>query len=323
MSFKKILGQFNILGNCRKYGLSPWQCPQFLFLIMGGIIIISEVIFYFLGSYYIKDPKIVVLAISGLTGILFIIAFTIIKGFENLAESNRMKSEFINVVSHQLRSPLSNLSWTIDLIMSGKLGKIESSQLEYFKILRENNGRMKDLVADLLTVSRLQSASLKAKESFFSMEDILDGIIKSFSPYAKASNVEIKKNTEKNLPEIFASPDQIKMVVENLLDNAVRYTKGKGKIEINIKKIKNNIYFSIKDTGVGIPARDQKYLFQKFFRSENAMKSQTQGSGLGLYIAKSIIEKSGGKIGFESKENEGAIFWFSLPFKNKNNNCNY
>ncbi len=307
--------QFNILGNCKKYGLSTWQCPQFLFLIMGAIIIASELTFYFLGNYYIEDPKIVILAISGLTMILFVIAFTITKGFENLAESNRMKSEFISVVSHQLRAPLSNLSWTIELIMSGRLGKIEASQLEYFKILKENNGRMKDLVSNLLTVSRLQSANLILKSKIFPLEDLLNDAIKSFWPYAKASNIEIKTNIEKNLPKVSAPPDQIKMVVENLLDNAIRYTQGKGKVTITIKKTGKNIYFSIEDSGVGVPQSDQKYLFQKFFRSENAMKRQTQGSGLGLYIAKSIIEKSKGKIGFESQENVGTTFWFTLPIK--------
>ncbi|MFA6336849.1 MAG: HAMP domain-containing sensor histidine kinase [Candidatus Paceibacterota bacterium] len=317
MDLKNFLESFNILGKCKRYGLSPWQCPQFLFLVMGIVIILSEFVFYFLGSYYIKDPKIVVLVISGLTGILFIIAFTIVKGFENLAESNRMKSEFINIVSHQLRAPLSNLSWTIELIMSGRLGKIEAGQLEYFKILRENNGRMKDLVSDLLTVSRLQSANLSAREKPFSIGEITTEAIKSFSPYAKASNIEIKTNFEKNLPEIFASPEQVKMVIENLLDNAIRYTKGKGKIEVSIGKENNSVLFSIKDMGVGIPKNDQKYLFQKFFRSENAMKRQTQGSGLGLYIAKSIIENSKGKIGFASQENIGTTFWFALPINKK------
>ncbi|MFA5743047.1 MAG: HAMP domain-containing sensor histidine kinase [Candidatus Paceibacterota bacterium] len=317
MDPRKPSGQFNILGNCKKYGLSTWQCPQFLFLVMGFIIITSEFAFYFLGSYYIKDPRIVILAISGLTGILFIIAFTITKGFENLAESNRMKSEFIGVVSHQLRAPLSNMSWTIDLIMSGRLGKIEASQLEYFKILKENNGRMKDLVSNLLIVSRLQSANLILKNKVFSFEELFNDIAKSFGPYIKASNIEVETNIEKDLPRIFASPDQIKMVVENLLDNAVRYTQSKGKIAIIIKKNGDNVYFSIKDNGVGVPQGDQKYLFQKFFRSENAMKRQTQGSGLGLYIAKSIIEKSKGKMGFSSQENVGTTFWFTLPTKNQ------
>ena len=91
--------------------------------------------------------------------------------------------------------------------------------------------------------------------------------------------------------------------------------KEKGKVEIKLEKVDKYCRFEIKDTGVGIPKKDQKYIFQKFFRSENVMRYQTQGSGLGLYIAKSIVERSGGKIGFESQENKGSTFWFTLLIK--------
>ncbi|PIP18384.1 MAG: hypothetical protein COX42_01175, partial [Parcubacteria group bacterium CG23_combo_of_CG06-09_8_20_14_all_35_6] len=101
----------------------------------------------------------------------------------------------------------------------------------------------------------------------------------------------------------------------NILDNAIRYIKGNGKIEVILKKEANKLCLEIKDNGVGIPKEDQKYIFQKFFRASNASKIQAQGSGLGLYIAKSIIEKSGGKIYFVSRENEGSVFTINLPIK--------
>ncbi len=105
------------------------------------------------------------------------------------------------------------------------------------------------------------------------------------------------------------------MVIENFLDNAIRYVQEKGLVEIKIKREKDFVYFEIKDNGVGIPKEDQKYIFQKFFRSENILRYQTQGSGLGLYISKAIIEKSGGKIGFSSQEGRWSTFWFTLPIK--------
>jgi len=313
MNIKNILDKFNLFGYCKKYGLSTWQCPQFLFLVMGIVISFSEIFVYILGNYYIKDPQIVLLIVISLTGILFIISFTIIRGFENLAEASRMKSEFISVVSHQLRAPLSNLSWTLDLLMSGRMGKIEDKQVEYFKILKENNGRMKDLVSSLLIVSRLQSATLTFNNESFSLGKMMQESTKSFLPYAKASNVDIEFDVQPGLPPVFADQGQVRMVFENLLDNAIRYIKGKGTVSISLKKDGKNIRFTIKDTGVGIPKPDQKYIFQKFFRSGNAMRHQTQGSGLGLYIAKSIIERSKGKMGFESQEGVGTTFWFLLP----------
>jgi len=326
MNFKGILSQLNIVAQCRKYGLSLWQCPQFLFLVMGLVITISTLTAYAIGTRYIEDPRMVALIVLLATAILFIIAVIITNSFERLAEANRMKSEFVSIVSHQLRSPLSNLKWAIELLMSGKLGKIEEKQTEYFKILKENSDRMGELIKDLLIVSRIETAKLPIKKMEFSLEDLVKELIKEFTPFAQASNVEIEILTKENLPKIFADPSQIRLVIENLLDNAIRYIKGRGVVEIkiesqarrkflteNLGRQDKNLYLEIRDTGVGIPKEEQKYIFQKFFRSENALRYQTQGSGLGLYISKAIIEKSEGKIGFKSQKGIGSTFWFTLP----------
>jgi signal transduction histidine kinase len=311
----KISDELNIIAQCKKYGLSLWQCPSFLFLIMGIIICFVSIISYLIGTRYIAEPRIVALIVLLISAILLILATIITNSFERLAEANRMKSEFISIVSHQLRAPLSNLAWAIELLMSGRLGKIEEQQVEYFKILKENSDRMKDLVKDLLIVSRIESAKLSLKKEEFSLEELTKEIIKEFEPFAKASNCEIEFFAEKNLPKIFGDRYQIRQVIENLLDNAIRYTPGKGKVKIRIKKEKNFVHFEIEDNGVGIPKEDQKFIFQKFFRASNVLKYKTQGTGLGLYISKAIIERSGGKISFKSQEGVGSTFWFKLPIK--------
>ena len=313
MSPKEILSQLNIPGQCKRYGISLWQYPQFLFLVMGLVITTSTLTAYAIGTRYIEEPRMVALMVLLTTAILFIIAVIITNSFERLAEANRMKSEFVSIVSHQLRSPLSNLKWAIELLMSGKLGKIEEKQTEYFKILKENSDRMGELIKDLLIVSRIETAKLPIKKMEFSLEDLVKELIKEFTPFAQASNVEIEILTKENLPKIFADPSQIRLVIENLLDNAIRYIKGIGVVEIKIESQEKNIYFEIRDNGVGIPEEEQKYIFQKFFRSENVLKYQTQGSGLGLYISKAIIEKLGGEIGFKSQGGIGSTFWFTLP----------
>jgi len=315
MNLKSILLQLNIFAQCKKYGLSLWQCPQFLFLAMGLIIAITAITSYAIATRYIADPQLVALMVLIIATILFIIATIITRSFERLAEANRMKSEFISVVSHQLRSPLSNLGWAIELLMSGRLGKIEEKQTEYFKILKENSARMGELVSDLLTVSRIETTKFPLKKQEFSLEDLIKELISKFEPFAKASNVEIKFLAEENLPKIFTDPSQIRLVIENLLDNAIRYIKERRQVEIKLKKRDKNLYFEVKDNGVGIPKEDQKYIFQKFFRSENILRYQTQGSGLGLYISKAIVERSGGKIGFKSEEGKGSTFWFTIPIK--------
>jgi len=315
MSLKEIFAQLNIFTQCGKYGVSLWQCPQFLFLIMGVVIIGSTLAAYAIGSRYIEEPQIVALIVLVVTAVLFMVAASITRSFERLAEANRMKSEFVSVVSHQLRSPLSNFRWAIELLMSGRIGQIEEKQLEYFEILKENSNRMKELVSDLLTVSRIETAELPTKKEECHLEDIIKDFIKEFQPFATASNVEIAFKPQLNLPKVLVDASQIKLVIENLLDNAIRYIKEPGKVEIRLERQNEQLYFEIKDTGVGIPKDDQKYIFQKFFRSENIMRHQTQGTGLGLYIARAIIEKLGGKIGFKSQEGKGSTFYFTLPIK--------
>jgi len=315
MSLKEIFAQLNIFTQCGKYGVSLWQCPQFLFLIMGVVIIGSTLAAYAIGSRYIEEPQIVALIVLVVTAVLFMVAASITRSFERLAEANRMKSEFVSVVSHQLRSPLSNFRWAIELLMSGRIGQIEEKQLEYFKILKENSNRMKELVSDLLTVSRIETAELPTKKEECHLEDIIKDFIKEFQPFATASNVEIAFKPQLNLPKVLVDASQIKLVIENLLDNAIRYIKEPGKVEIRLERQNEQLYFEIKDTGVGIPKDDQKYIFQKFFRSENIMRHQTQGTGLGLYIARAIIEKLRGKIGFKSQEGKGSTFYFTLPIK--------
>lgn len=315
MESKNIFQQLNIFSQCRRYGLSIWQCPSFLFFLMGGVIIVSSIFTYAFGTRYIEEPEIVALIVLVLTTILFTIAFIITGSFERLAEASRMKSEFISVVSHQLRTPLSNLKWAIDFLLSGRLGPTGEKQLEYFRILKENSGRMGELVSDLLMVSRIETANLPLNKKEFSLEDLTKELVLRFVPFAEASNVEIKFKFSDNLPKAFADHSQIRQALENLLDNAVRYVKEKGSVEVSLEKRNSILYLEIKDTGVGIPQQDQKYIFQKFFRSENVLRHQTQGSGLGLYIAKSIIEKSGGKIGFKSQEGQGSTFWIALPVK--------
>lgn len=312
---KKIFNQLNIFAQCRKYNLPLWECPYFLFLIMGFVIIIVTVTTYLIGVRYIVDPLVVTLIVLLLDIILFIITFTIIHGFIKLAEVARMKTEFISVVSHQLRSPISNFKWTIELLMSGRLGQIEEKQFDYLKILKENNNRMEKLINDLLIVLKIESGEFHLNKKEISLTEIINELISESGLFAKALNVEVRFQFQKNLSKISIDPYYIKLAIKNLLDNGIRYIKGKGVIEIKLEIKKEKVYFEVKDTGAGIPKNDQKHIFQKFFRSANIMKHQTKGSGLGLYIAKSIIKKSGGEIGFRSLESNGSTFWFTLPLK--------
>ena len=174
---------------------------------------------------------------------------------------------------------------------------------------------MGELINDLLMASRIEGGGLPLNKVGFSLTNLTEEIINELKVLAEASNVTVSFKPPESLPQAFGDARMVKVVVENLLDNAVRYIKEKGDVYINLKNSGSKLLFEIRDTGVGIPKEDQKSIFQKFFRSQNVLKYQTQGSGLGLHITKSIIEKSGGKIWFKSKENKGSTFWFTLPIK--------
>jgi signal transduction histidine kinase len=315
MRVKEFLEKLNFPTQCKKYGVPLWQCPSFLFLIMGLIIIFLILISYALSLRYIEDPRIASLIILFVATILLIIAFVINNSFERLFEANKMKTEFVEIVCHQLRAPISNLKWAIEFLLSGRLGKIESNQMEYLKILEENSKRMGELIKDLLIVSQIESQKLPQKKEKFSLEDLTIETINEFSSLAQKNGIKINYSFGEKIPLVFANKHQIKQVIENLLDNAIRYSKENGFIEIKIERKDKKVYFEVKDNGVGIPKEEQKYIFQKFFRAKNIKRYQTLGTGLGLYISKALVERSGGKIGFFSQEDKGSTFWFKLPIK--------
>src|SRR4030042_4175510 len=302
----------NIIGQCRKYGFPVWQCPQFLFLVMGIFIMAATLATYFIGARYISDPLFVTLIIIFLALLLFIISFVITQGVEHLAEANRMESEFISIVSHQLRSPLTNLRWALDFLSSEE---VEQKRFEYYDILRENSARMGELIDNLLVVSRIEQGKFPLKMEEVSFEELIKKIAKGMEQFAIASNVKINFDIERDLPKAMLDPSQLKLLIDNLLINAIRYSGNSGQIVIHLFKKNKNFVFEVQDNGIGIPKEDQKFIFQKFFRAQNVQKHQTQGSGLGLYIAKCVVESFGGKISFKSEENKGTTFWFTLPIK--------
>jgi len=312
---KRILAQLNIIKQCKQYGLSVWQCPQFLFLLMGIVIVAASLSSYLIGIRYVADPYLVSLMVISIVVILFVISFIITQSFERLAEASRMKSEFINVVSHQLRSPITNIKWIADFLTSEDVEMTSEKKQEYIGHLKENTARMVELVDELLIVARIERGGFPVRKKQGSLSSLIRELIKRSKVFAEASNVSLKFYSQKDLSKANFDPALMRMVIENLLDNAIRYTKGKGKIEIYLKKKGDNLLFSIKDNGVGIPKADQTHIFKKFFRSENVLREQTQGSGLGLYIVKSIINASKGRVWFNSVEGKGTTFYFTLPIK--------
>lgn len=229
---------------------------------------------------------------------------------EKLVE--KLKSEFVSLSAHQLRTPLSAIKWSISLL---KESMKESEALLLIDKIFQANERMISLINDLLNVTRIEEGRYIYRIKPMDIKKIIETRIEAVTDMARTKNIKIEFEPSKDIPMAVADEEKISICIQNLIENAVKYDKPKGNISIslNYNKDKKQILFSIKDNGIGIPKEEQKRVFSKFFRSANAMREETEGSGLGLYIAKNIIEAHNGKIWFESKQKKGTTFFFTLP----------
>lgn len=233
---------------------------------------------------------------------------------KKLQELDTIKSEFVSIVAHQLRTPLSAIKWTLKMLIDGDLGMLNQEQADFLSKGYESNEHLIRLINDMLNVSRIDAGKFQYFFYMTHIEDIVDEAIKYARDIARRKNIEITfKKSSAELPLIYIDPEKIRLSLQNIFDNAIKYTPQGGKIEVIVKKTQNVIEISIKDSGIGIPKDQQKNIFTKFFRGTNALKMQTEGSGLGLFLAKNIIEKHGGKIWFQSVENKGTTFFISVP----------
>lgn len=228
----------------------------------------------------------------------------------------RMKSDFITITAHQLRTPLSAIKWILNMLITGDLGRLPKEQVKILTKAYESNERMISLINDLLKVARIEEGRFGYKFSPHHLEELIREVIQDFNPLINERNIRFTyhKPTQA-LGLLKLDKDKIKTAISNLIDNAIRYTPKGGGVDIFLEKLGPEVRFAIKDTGVGIPKHQTSRLFTKFFRGDNVIRMQTEGTGLGLYIVKNIIAKHGGKIWTESEEKKGTTFYFTIPIK--------
>lgn len=214
-------------------------------------------------------------------------------------EIAQAKTDFATIASHQLRTPLSIIKWYIDYVISGDAGELNDEQKKYLSEVYNNNEKLIELVNAMLDVSRIEMGNFAIEPEATDIIKIAESVLSKFYPEIEKKKISFEKKYD-DFPRLNLDPSLIKIVFENIISNSIKYTPENGRVDLTIKKTDQNVLIEISDTGCGIPRKDQPQIFGKIFRADNAKKIEASGTGLGLYIIKAIVEKSGGKIWFES-----------------------
>ncbi len=229
-------------------------------------------------------------------------------------KTSKMKFDFVTIASHQLRTPLSAMKWFLEMLLGGTAGKLTKRQHDFITEIYKSNERMIRLVNDLLMVSKIHEQSLTLIRRPFYIESLLHAVIVEMRPLTQATRITVvEKYDLKKKIRFSGDEDKLRQVLRTLIDNAMRYMIDGGLIIVKMSVANKNISVDIQDTGVGIPAKEKKKVFQQFYRGSNVVRMRTEGTGLGLSIAKAIVELSGGMLTFNSTEGKGSVFSLTLP----------
>lgn len=309
---RKIINDFNIKKEAEELGVTVWRTPSVLFVLMGMVIIFAMTSVFYISRNQITT-EILILSEALVIAVIFTIGGFIIKSVEEVARANKMKSEFISIASHQMRTPLTEVNWETEHFLSEYKDKLDENQVKTIKAIIQSNAKLSNLVNDLLDVVRIEQGKLVLAEDKVSIAEVINEVIDSKKDLAKTSNINMEVAMPDSLPEIITDRRRIGAVINGIVTNAIAYTKDGGNVKLSVENDGKNITVHIEDDGIGIPKSQQDIIFEKFFRSGNASRYQTEGNGLGLFVAKNIVEKAGGKIWFKSTEGEGSVFSFLVP----------
>ena len=229
---------------------------------------------------------------------------------------DQAKTEFVSLASHQLRTPLSAINWYSEMLLAGDAGPITEEQRIYLQEVYHGNQRMVELVNALLNVSRIDLGTFSVDPVPTMITEVADSVLSELKPQIVGRRQHIDIEYDEQIPIMQLDPKLIRIILQNLLSNSIKYTPEKGKIRLGIMLDgKHHILITVADTGYGIPHAQKDKIFSKLFRADNVTDKDTEGTGLGLYIVKSIVKTNGGEISFKSSENKGTTFSVTLPLK--------
>lgn len=235
---------------------------------------------------------------------------------EQLKKLNAVKSDLISISAHQLRTSLSALKWILKMFLDKDVGEMSTEQEGFVKKAYDSNERMIALVNDMLTLNHTEDTALTFNFKNLDIVKLIDETLFEFSGESHKKGIElIFLKGEDNIPLIKCDEAMMRVVMQNLIENSIKYSNTGGKVFISIKLNSESVEISVKDNGIGIKDEDKDKIFGKFFRSTDAIAKDPVGSGLGLFTTKNIVEHHNGKIWFESETGKGTAFLVALPIK--------
>ncbi len=233
--------------------------------------------------------------------------------YADLQAASKAKTDFVSLVTHELRLPLTSIKGYADLMKSGMAGELTEQQKQFLDVIQRNLKRMSSLISDLSDINRVEAGRMKFELQNFDIHDVVDDVVDTFQSALTEKGQTLTIDIADDVPELYADPKRISQVLTNLVSNAHKYSPENGRIHINIHQEDNFAHIAVSDNGYGISEENQAKLFTQFFRAEDEVIRAQTGWGLGLSIVKKMVEAQGGEITFTSKLGEGSTFVFTVP----------
>jgi len=238
---------------------------------------------------------------------------------KRLVELDAMKDEFVSMASHQLRTPLTSVKGYISMVLEGDAGKISKQQRQLLQEAFTSSERMVHLISDFLNVSRLQTGKFVVDRKESDLAEVVKQEVANIKQIAQSHQVRVEYKQPSRFPVLYLDEGKIRQVIMNFIDNAIYYAPDSTAIKVTLSVEDGEAVLRVIDKGMGVPKEAQSKLFTKFFRAENARKQRPDGTGVGLFLAKKVIDGHGGQVVFESTLGKGSTFGFRLPIKKLSN----
>lgn len=319
ISWRKLNVIRSLRDESREYGMPVWKLPDFILLVMGVANITVMVVTYIWASKFASDPREAVFLVAGEAVVIMIIGNVFAESAKRMTEINKLRKEIVHIISHQMRSPLTTVKWQVEMFKSDNNKNLSSRQLKYLDRIYEENEKLRTMISDILNMSRIERHTDTVIITDVALEETLHECMKMLSSYAEIKKINIEFNAPKTSCVVSADKDKLKIAILNLIENAISYSRKKGTVKIMLKKSGNYAELRVKDDGIGVAPAEHELIFQKFYRAENGRKMRPEGTGLGLFMTKKVIEQMKGTIKINSRLGKGAEFRTTLPLaKGKN-----